>query len=59
MPHGNLDPNSNRGMELFSQGEIIKELAGQYKGPKNLKASGKTAGGKKKKEETGKTSRSR
>ncbi len=33
----------------------IKELAGAYKGPKKLKASGKAVGGKKKKEEPKKT----
>ncbi len=45
----NLMSSIERYLKIKFQRKVIKELAGEYKGPKKLKASGKAAGTKKKK----------
>jgi ATP-dependent RNA helicase SrmB len=51
----NLMAGIERFLKRSFKRRSIKELAGAYKGPKKLKASGKAVGGKKKKEDTKKT----
>ena len=45
----NLMASIERYLKQTFERRLVKELAGQYKGPKKLKASGKAAGSKKKK----------